>query len=152
MESTATAKKIQAREVTGEQFRVMLGRHLEPMGSLKWDWDFPNEILEHLHVLSVDYQQSAWRYYELSNEGFYMAPDSPPLRVCMNQTAEMTGDAAGITTCLFVLEGLGVLDTSLSHHHKRLQAFADQHAEAELIHFVNTEPTASNDVSEGMTP
>jgi hypothetical protein len=149
-ELTATVKMIEAREVTEGQFRAMLRRYFEPLG---WgSWDFPHQILEHLRAFSADYQEAPWRYYMLSNDGFYVAPDTPQLQVCMNQTAEMSADAAGIATCLFVLEGLGVLDPRVSHHCEQLHAFADQHPEAELIRFVAAAPATSDEVSDGFTP
>lgn len=149
MESTTAPEMIEARQVTEAQFRTLLGRHFEAFGG---KLDFSREILEHLRIFATDYQAGDWRYYELSNEGFYVAPDSPRLQVSMSETAEMSADAAGIATCLFVLEGLGVLDPSLSHHHRRLQTFADQHAEAELIHFVHGAPATANENSSGFTP
>jgi hypothetical protein len=144
-----TAETIEVRQITETQFRALLEPHFEAFGGTL---DFPREILEHLLIFATDYQEGDWRYYELSNEGFYVAPDSPRLQVCMNQRAEMSADAAGIATCLFVLEGLGVLDPRLSHHHQRLQTFADQHAEAELIHFVHGAPATANENSSGFTP
>jgi hypothetical protein len=143
------SQTIEARQITQAQFRALLGRHLEVFGG---QLDFSREILEHLCIFAANYQEGDWRYYELSNEGFYVAPESPPLQMSMNQTVEMSADAAGIATCLFVLEGLGVLDPKLSHHHQRLQTFADQHAEAELIHFVHGVPVTANENSIEFTP
>ncbi|MDB6011074.1 MAG: hypothetical protein JWL65_3324 [Gammaproteobacteria bacterium] len=143
MESTTAPEMIEARQVTEAQFRALLGRHFEVFGATL---DFPREVLEHLRIFATDYQEGDWRYYELSNEGFYAAPDWPRLQVRMNQTAEMSADAAGIATALFVLEGLGVLDPRLSRHHQHLQTYADQHAEAELIRFVAAAPATANDI------
>jgi hypothetical protein len=128
----------------------MLHRYFEPLGWVSWD--FPQQIWEHLHVFSADDYEAAWHYYELSNDGFYLAPDTPRLQVCMNQTAEMSGDAAGVATCLFVLEGLGVLERRVSYHCERLRTFADQHTEAELIRWVTAAPATSNELSDGFSP
>jgi hypothetical protein len=45
----------------------------------------------------------------------------------------MRADAAAILTCRFVWEGQGVRHPTLSVHHRRLQAFGDQHPESERI-------------------
>jgi hypothetical protein len=146
VEPTPDPNTIEARQITKVQLRAITDRHFgTPFGG---PVDLAREILEHLRVFAPDYQVGDWRYYELSNGGFYAAPVSSRLQVTMNQTVEMSDDAAGLATCLFLLEGLGVLDARLMDHHQRLQGFADQHPEAELIRLVSI----ADEVSDVLMP
>jgi hypothetical protein len=59
--------------------------------------------------LSSDYTGGYWNMYELSNRGFYMAPDSDiSFHVsCMNgYEGAMSADAFGITACLYIYSNL----------------------------------------------
>jgi len=59
--------------------------------------------------LSRDYTGGYWNMYELSNGGFYMAPDSEtPFNVsCMNgYEGKLSADAFGITVCLYAYSNL----------------------------------------------
>lgn len=59
--------------------------------------------------LSCDYTGGYWNMYELSNDGFYMAPDSDtPFHVsCMNgYEGTLSADAFGITVCLYAYSNL----------------------------------------------
>ena len=63
--------------------------------------------------LSRDYTGGYWNMYELSNGGFYMAPDEDrPFRVeCMNgYEGTLSADAFGITVCLYAYSNLSFSD------------------------------------------
>jgi hypothetical protein len=147
----SAADAITAQRISEAQFRTLLKRHFGDL--TERDFDLPDFIAEHLRAFSTDYQEAGWHYYVLSNDGFYIAPDSAaPLRITTTGTAEMSGDAAGILSCLFVLEGMAVIDPKLVHHHQRLQGFADQHTEATLIRTVLDPSAASEETSSEVTP
>jgi hypothetical protein len=60
-----------------------------------------------LRRLSEDYNGGFWNYYELSNGGFYLAPELTG-RLCLEvdgngYSGELSADAAGIVATLFAL-------------------------------------------------
>lgn len=64
--------------------------------------------------LSRDYTGGYWHFYELSNGGFYMAPDSvTPFYVsCMNgYEGTLSADAFGICVCLYAFSNLSFSDS-----------------------------------------
>jgi hypothetical protein len=88
--------------------------------------------------LAQDYSGGYWHFYELSNGGFYMAPEYEPLvlRVEGNgYTGRMSAEAAGITACLFAFSHLSfrVADEVISNHYYQLRDFALEHPEAGAI-------------------
>ena len=59
--------------------------------------------------LSQSYDGGYWFFYELSNGGFYMSPDSDtPFRVtCMNgYEGTLSADGLGVTSCLYAYSHL----------------------------------------------
>jgi hypothetical protein len=89
------------------------------------------------------YQGAYWHFYELSNGGFYMAPDlSGPLRIEVpgnGYRGDLSADATGIVVTLFALSqlmdcthGQDDCETFIERFH-RLRDFAAQHAEADAI-------------------
>ena len=91
--------------------------------------------LEHL---SSDYHGGYWHFYELSNGGFYMAPDGGPLRIEVQGNdfgGVLSADAAGIVACLFAYSRLSFKYQSdvLAEHYHQLREFALDHADASLI-------------------
>jgi hypothetical protein len=87
-----------------------------------------------LRELSAEYRGGYWHYYELSNGGFYMAPDLERLQLCVAGNGfeeRLTGDAAGITACLFAYSHLFAVhkEAVLVEHYEWLRAFAVEHAE-----------------------
>lgn len=63
--------------------------------------------------LSCDYNGGYWHMYELTNGGFYMAPDEDmPFRVeCMNgYEGTMSADGFGICACLYAFSNLSFTD------------------------------------------
>ena len=92
-----------------------------------------------LRELSADYEGAYWHFYELSNGGFYMAPDvSEPFRIEVvgnGYRGRMSADAAGITACLFAYSHLSFRfrDGPFGDHYAWLLDFAADHAESAVI-------------------
>lgn len=92
-----------------------------------------------MRKLANQYTGGFWRYVELSNGGFYMAPEREGtfnIRVDTNGFEDqMSADAAGITACLFALSHLSfqIQHDSIARHFHQLRDFALEHAEASVI-------------------
>ena len=58
--------------------------------------------------LSADYRGGYWLMYRLENGAFYMAPDAQSFRVSCPNSFEgtMSGDAFGVTVCLYTYSEL----------------------------------------------
>ena len=91
--------------------------------------------------LSEDYDGGYWTFYELSNGGFYMAPEvDTPFRVCCDNGFEgsLSGDALGVTVCLYAYSHLAFgnpsqfTETCAEQYH-RLRDYALDHPEARGI-------------------
>lgn len=96
-------------------------------------------VFDYMRRLSVDYGGGHWLFYELSNGGFYMAPDSQsPMRVTVHGNGyegTMSADAAGIVACLFAIGQLAAMyeeDRTIEHYHA-LRHLAAEHGEARDI-------------------
>ena len=125
---------IVARQVEENERLQMLPRHFgRDMLTVEY------AIFAFMRKLSAQYTGGYWTYYELSNRGFYMAPQSDSrfhVAVEANDfTGEMSADAAGITACLFALSHLSfqVCNNQVSEHFHLLRDFALEHAEASVI-------------------
>jgi hypothetical protein len=87
--------------------------------------------------LSEDYSGGYWNFYQLSNGGFYLAPDSDGrFQVTSENGSEcfMTADALGITACLFAYSHLSFgqgdyAETCATHYHL-LREYMMAHDEA----------------------
>lgn len=92
-----------------------------------------------LSELTDDYSGGYWHFYELSNGGFYMAPEqSGTLRfVCADNYFEgdLSADAAGIVATLYALNQLvcKTLDEDIYEMYYRLRDFAGEHDESAAI-------------------
>lgn len=94
-----------------------------------------NEIFTSLRRLAPDYRCAYWQFYELSNGGFYMAPELEPLRVRVGAVGfyeRMSADAAGVVACLHAFGNLflGYDEELLADKYHLLREFATQHQEA----------------------
>jgi Antirestriction protein len=125
---------IVAREVADSERLQMLPRHFgRDMLTVEY------AIFAFMRKLSAQYTGGYWTYYELSNRGFYMAPQSDSrflVAVDTNDfTGEMSADAAGMTACLFALSHLSfqVRNNQIAEHFHLLRDFALEHAEASVI-------------------
>ena len=92
-------------------------------------------------ALSGNYTGGYWRFHDLSNGGFYMAPnfDTEFTLGCENGfEGKMSPDAFGITVCLYAYSELSFAGDRLAQvfaeHHHLLREYASQHPEAKLIH------------------
>jgi Antirestriction protein len=130
----SNTQAIIAREVDENERLQILPRHFgRDMLTVEYT------IFAFMRKLSAQYTGGYWTYYELSNRGFYMAPQSDSrflVAVDTNDfTGEMSADAAGITACLFALSHLSfqVRNDQISEHFHLLRDFALEHAEASAI-------------------
>jgi hypothetical protein len=93
--------------------------------------------------LCPDYKGGYWLFHELSNGGFYMAPDfAAPMRISVSGNYfddVMSPDAAGVVISLFAINrligsmhGQHDVDALIDRYHF-LRDFASEHAEAGLI-------------------
>jgi hypothetical protein len=92
-----------------------------------------------MRSLASQYNGGFWKFYELSNGGFYMAPDSAETYRVISPNGfegDMSADAAGITACLFTFSHLSFHyddNEAFSRHFHFLREFAVNHAEASSI-------------------
>jgi len=106
------------------------GRHMMTVES---------RIYDLLRQFSADYTGGYWQFYELSNGGFYMAPELETARLVIASNGfedQMSGDAAGITVCLFAFSHLSFEYRQaevFARHFHRLRDYAAEHAEAQKI-------------------
>ncbi|MDA3922321.1 MAG: antirestriction protein [Salinisphaera sp.] len=97
-------------------------------------------VFNWMQELAADYDGGYWTFYELSNGGFYMAPelDCETIRIrCSGNfyNGQMSPDAAGIVATLYALNAL-VWKTRRSRHKDmfdRLRDYAGDHAEGPAI-------------------
>ena len=98
-----------------------------------------NGIYNAISKLCANYSGAFWNYYELSNGGFYMAPDLDEklemLVVGNEYQGVLSADAAGIVASLCVINELCWLDQSekIINHYYLLRDFAIEHDEASEI-------------------
>jgi hypothetical protein len=87
----------------------------------------------------AQYKGGFWDFYELSNGGFYMAPNVNPVKFSVHTNGfagTLSADAAGITVCLFTFSHLSFryqTHEEFSRHFYALREFALDHKEAGLI-------------------
>ena len=98
-----------------------------------------NTVYQFMREFCCEYQGGYWHFYELSNGGFYMAPELPLVRLFVPGNGfqgAMSADAAGITVCLYTFSHLSFEfpgDEVLSRHFHRLRDFAAAHPDAAQI-------------------
>ena len=102
------------------------GRHMLTVESCSYDF---------MALFARTYSGGAWRFFELSNGGFYMSPpdEAYDLRIDSNGfEGRMSADAAGITVCLFTFSHLSFQCATdvFSQHFHWLREFALDHREA----------------------
>jgi len=132
--SETTAQAIEVHEVPERERAQILPRHFgRDMLTVE------QAIFTFMRELSPEYSGGYWRFLELGNGGFYMAPQGRArlvIRVEGNGfDGEMSADAAGITACLFAFSHLSfqVPNESIIEHYHRLREFALDHREAGRI-------------------
>lgn len=135
MNTSSESPQITAQLVAESDRMKMLpkyfGRYMMAAESMVYDF---------ARMLVPTYDGGYWKFYELSNGGFYMAPDIEPATVCSDNgsTEVMSPDAIGITVCLYVYSHASFRFQSDPHetfarHYHMLREFASTHAESEAI-------------------
>lgn len=101
---------------------------------------FESAVYDFMRRFSPDYRGGFWDFVELSNGGFYMAPQHEgTFRFSVDTNGyegEMSPEAAGITVCLFAYSHLSFRycdDQVFAEHFHRLREFATGHTEASEI-------------------
>lgn len=100
---------------------------------------FEGAVYNFMRRFAPGYDGAYWQFYELSNGGFYMAPDGGPFQFSVDTNGyegEMSADAAGVTVCLFACSHLAFRysqDDVFGDHFHLLREFAAEHAEASAI-------------------
>lgn len=129
-----TSQRIEAREIHNNERLQVLPRHFgRHMLTVEY------AVYAFMRRLASEYTGGYWRYVELSNGGFYMAPEhEATFNICMDTNGfegQMSADAVGITACLFALSHLSfqIQDDSIASHFHLLRDFALEHAEASVI-------------------
>jgi hypothetical protein len=100
-----------------------------------------NLVFVFARTLVPTYRGAYWHFYELSNGGFYMAPEMASARVCVEGNGfdgELSADAIGITVCLFAFSHgsfvlTGQAGETCAHHYTWLREFSWTHRERSLI-------------------
>lgn len=135
-----TASAISASIVLEDQRLHFLPKHV---GTGLVMIEFEARVFSNLEELSADYKGGFWHFYELSNQGFYMAPNSDsPMSLLVDGNGfngVMSADAAGIVSTLFTLSQMSfkyagkAVGNRFSDGYHRLMSFADSHPESRQI-------------------
>ena len=90
--------------------------------------------------LSLEYQGGYWDFYELSNRGFFMAPDDDSYEVTSENGWEgnLSGNAFGICCCLYTYSHLSFssnqeLAELCARQYHLLRAYMFEHVEVRAI-------------------
>jgi hypothetical protein len=126
-------QKLAARQVPDDERLDTLPRHFG-----RYMMRVEDAIYTFLRELAQEYRGGYWHFYELSNGGFYMAPQLGLLDLQVDgngYAGRMSADAAGITACLFAFSHLSfqIQNDLISRHYYALRDFALEHAEARAI-------------------
>lgn len=128
------SRNIQAREVGNDERMQMLPKHFgRDMLTVEY------AVYAFMRKLASEYRGGYWTFFELSNGGFYMAPEGEAtFQISVDSNGfdgAMSTDAAGVTACLFALSHLSfqVRNESVANHYHQLRDFALEHAEAGAI-------------------
>ena len=128
------SRKIEAREVGNDERIQMLPKHFgRDMLTVE------HAVYAFMRKLASGYRGGYWTFFELSNGGFYMAPQGEATSAVgvdgNGFEGTMSADAAGITACLFALShpSFQIQKDSIANHYHQLRDFALEHAEAGAI-------------------
>jgi hypothetical protein len=98
-----------------------------------------HSVYSFMREFVAEYKGAFWDFYELSNGGFYMAPNSDPVKFSVHTNGfegTLSADAAGITVCLFTFSHPSFqqpFQDVFSRHFYALREFAVDHKEAGSI-------------------
>lgn len=106
---------------------------------------FEPRVYDWMGYLSADYRGGYWRYFRLSNGGFYMAPaDEKSFHIvnpCNGCEGDLSADGAGIATCFFVLSNLCFeyqTNSVFADRFHQLRDYIFQHEEvAEILRLID---------------
>jgi hypothetical protein len=131
--ATSEPGKIEAYKVSEHARMGTLPRHFG-----RHMMTVEGRIYDLMHDFACDYQGGCWAFYEISNGGFFMSPPHSRLRLRVETNGyegEMSGEAAGITVCLFAFSLLSFEYTNevFARHFHKLRDFALGHAESAEI-------------------
>ena len=95
-------------------------------------------IYEFMTDFASAYSGGVWRFFELSNGGFYMTPPGGLYELSVDSNGyrgRMTADAAGIVVCLFTFSHMSFEYTAdiFRKHFHWLRDFALHHPESHRI-------------------
>ncbi len=131
---TSELAPIVAREIPEDERLQFLprhfGRNMVVSEFIVYDW---------MGKLCADYGGGLWKFYDLDNDGFYMAPDRDELMHLAwadnGYAGDMSADAAGIVASLFTLNSLvwRTQSEALERAYYGLRDFAAEHTEARAI-------------------
>lgn len=125
---------ITATKVVEQNLLNVLPRHFG-----RWAITLEQHIYKVLSFMCEDYKGGYWEFYELSNKGFYMAPQELmqlPLEVISNGfQAIVSADAAGIISTLYAFNALSCSteEDKFINSYYWLRDFACEHVEANKI-------------------
>src|SRR5258708_2182210 len=98
-----------------------------------------HSVYNFMREFVAEYKGGFRDFYEPSNGGFYMAPNSDPVKFRVHTNGfegTLSADAAGITVCLFTFSHLSFqrpTEDVFSRHFYALREFALDHKEAGSI-------------------
>lgn len=87
--------------------------HTANIFSVQFPTRFEPAVYRIAGMIAPEYSGGYWNFYALSNGGFYMAPDSDKTFqvICENGfEGKLSGDALGITVCLYAYSHLSFSD------------------------------------------
>lgn len=119
----------QRMEITAKLFGINFPKRIEPF------------VFAMAEEMGHEYRGGLWKFYSLSNGGFYMAPDfDTEFTVsCENGfSGSMTADALGITACLYAYSHLSFSDNQefaeiCAQQYHWLREYMLEHAEVSGI-------------------
>lgn len=125
---------ITATKVTDEKRLDFWPRHVE-MGKIL---AFEGYVFNWMGTLCSEYKGGFWNFYDLSNGGFYIAPElKHPVRLMWSGNyfdGEMSPDAAGIVATLFALSSFAERSPVFWEKYMKLYDYIGSHPEAQAIH------------------
>jgi hypothetical protein len=119
----------QRMQVVDDLFGIHFPQRIEPL------------VFALAEEMGHEYRGGLWKFYTLSNGGFYMSPDFDGLFnvSCENGfNGPMSADALGITACLYTYSHLSFTDNEAlaelcARHYHWLRDFMLEHAEVRNI-------------------
>ena len=101
---------------------------------------FENAVYTFADRFCATYKGGYWRFYELSNGGFYLAPQTrSPLSISVESNGfegDLSADGFGVVCTLFALNALlwSAPDEVTEKRYYALRDYADQHPDAAEIY------------------